>query len=131
MFSIFSCGYGTQNTNVLVTHGNGEPPKTLDARYVKNIMHYFDNPEKTLLNLIMGVTLDQREYFRNYRLTHKGKLLWDQINMSKWYARQLCSECDYTCCSRMNAPHLPFSCEFNDNETLASYANGIYDYYDV
>ena len=31
----------------------------------------------------------------------------------------------------MNAPHLPFSCKFNDNETLASYANGIYDYYDV
>ena len=32
---------------VLTTHGDGEPPKTLDARYVKNIMHYFDNPEKT------------------------------------------------------------------------------------
>ena len=31
----------------------------------------------------------------------------------------------------MKAPHLPFSCEFNDNETLASDANGIYDYYDV
>ena len=31
----------------------------------------------------------------------------------------------------MNAPHLPLSCGFNDNETLASYANGIYDYYDV
>ena len=31
----------------------------------------------------------------------------------------------------MNAPQLPFSCEFNDNETLASYARGIYDYYDV
>ena len=31
----------------------------------------------------------------------------------------------------MNAPHLPFSCKFNDNETLASYANSIYDYYDV
>ena len=31
----------------------------------------------------------------------------------------------------MNAPDLPFSCKFNDNETLASYANGIYDYYDV
>ena len=31
----------------------------------------------------------------------------------------------------MNAPHLPFSCEFNDNETLASYARGIYYYYDV
>ena len=31
----------------------------------------------------------------------------------------------------MKATHLPFSCKFNDNETLASYANGIYDYYDV
>ena len=31
----------------------------------------------------------------------------------------------------MKAPHLPFSCKFNDNEPLASYANGIYDYYDV
>ena len=31
----------------------------------------------------------------------------------------------------MKAPHLPFSCKFNDNETLASYANGMYDYYDV
>ena len=29
----------------------------------------------------------------------------------------------------MKAPHLPFSCKFNDNKTLAS--NGIYDYYDV
>ena len=31
----------------------------------------------------------------------------------------------------MKAWHLPFSCEFNDNETLASYANGSHDYYDV
>src|SRR3954465_8244018 len=31
----------------------------------------------------------------------------------------------------MKAPHLPFSCKFNDNETLASYANGRCDYYDV
>ena len=31
----------------------------------------------------------------------------------------------------MSAPYLPFSCKFNDNETLATYANGIYDYYDV
>ena len=31
----------------------------------------------------------------------------------------------------MKAPHLPFSCKFNDNGTLAYYANGIYDYYDV
>ena len=38
----------------------------------------------------------------------------------------LCLRYDITCCSRMKAPHLPFSCKFNDNETLASYANGIY-----
>ena len=31
----------------------------------------------------------------------------------------------------MNAPHLPFSCKFSDNETLDSYARGIYDYYDA
>ena len=76
---------------VLATHGDGEPPKTLDACYVKNIMHYFDNPEITLFNYIMGVTLDQCEYFRNYRLTHKGKLLWDQIHILHWYARELCA----------------------------------------
>jgi len=79
----------------------------------------------------MGVTLDQCEYFRDYRLTKKGKLLWVQIYMLYWYARQLCLRYDYTCCSRMKSPHLPFSCKFNDNETLASYARGIYDYYDV
>ena len=31
----------------------------------------------------------------------------------------------------MKAPHLDFSCKFNGNKTLASYANGRYDYYDV
>ena len=116
---------------VLATHGDGEPPKTLDARYVKDIMYYFNNPEKTPFTYVMGNTLDQREYFRDYRLTHKGELLWDQTHMLHWYAWNLCQRYDYTCCSRMNTPHLPFSCKFNDNETLASYANGIYDYYDV
>ena len=33
----------------------------------------------------MGDTLDEREYFRDYRLTQKGKLLWDQIYMLHWY----------------------------------------------
>ena len=93
---------------VLATHGYGEPPKTLDARYVKNIMQYFDNPEKNPFNLIIGDTLDQREYFRYYHLTQKGKLLWDQIHILNWYARQLCLRNDYTCCSRMKAPHFPF-----------------------
>ena len=66
---------------VLASHGDGEPPKTIDDRYVKDIMYYFNNPEKTTFNYVTGVTLDQREYFRDYRLTQKGKLLWDQVNM--------------------------------------------------
>ena len=33
---------------VLATHGDGEPPKTLNAGYVKNIMYYFDNPENPI-----------------------------------------------------------------------------------
>ena len=116
---------------VLASHGDGEPPKTLDAAYVENIKYYFDNPDKSPFNLIMGDTLDHRKYFRDYRLSRKGKHLWDQIKMLRWYAWNLCLRCDYTCCSRMEAPHLPFQCEFNDNEIFASYANGIYDYYDV
>ena len=91
-------------------------------------MYYFDNPEKTPFNYVIRDTLDQCEYFRDYRLTQKGKLLWDQIHMLHWYAWELCSRYDYTCCSRMKAPHLPFSCKFNDDKTLASYARGIYDY---
>ena len=116
---------------VLATHGDEEPPKTLDDGYVWNIKYFFDNPDKSPFNMVMGYTLDQREYFRDYRLTQKGKHLWDQIKMLHWYAWNLCSIYDFTCCSRMEVNHLPFQCEFNDNETLASYANGVYDYYDV
>ena len=35
---------------VLATHRDGVTPKTLDSHYVKNIMYYFDNPEKTPFN---------------------------------------------------------------------------------
>ena len=38
---------------VLSVHGDGEPPKTLDARYVTEIVYYFDNPEKTPFNYVM------------------------------------------------------------------------------
>ena len=34
----------TKNLGVLATHGDGEPPKTLDYYYVKNILYHFDNP---------------------------------------------------------------------------------------
>ena len=43
---------------LLATHGDGKPPKTLDAHYVKDIMHYYYNSEKTPVNYIMGDTLD-------------------------------------------------------------------------
>ena len=76
-------------------------------------MYYFGNLEKTPFNFVMGDMLDQCEY-----LTQKGKQLWDLISMLRWYARQLCLIHDYNCCS-------------NANETLASYANGRYDYYGV
>ena len=57
---------------VLATHEDGVTPKTLDSHYVKDIMYYFNNPKKTPFNYVMGVTLDQREYFRDYCLTQKG-----------------------------------------------------------
>ena len=61
-----------KNLGVLATRGDEEPPKTLDARYVTDITYHFDNPKKTQFNLVMGDTLDQREYFRDYRLLKKG-----------------------------------------------------------
>ena len=88
-------------------------------------MYYFDNPEKTPFNMIMGVTLDQREYFRDYWLTQKGKLLQDQIYMLDWYAWNLCEIYDVTCCSEKPKKHLPYQCEF-DNGIVSSYAKGVY-----
>ena len=61
----------------------------------------------------------------------KGKLLLDQIHRLQCYAWNLCEIYDYTCCSRMDAPHLPFSCAFNENEILSSYAKGVYSYYNI
>src|SRR3954466_2801930 len=36
-----------------------------------------------------------------------------------------------TCCSNIDHKHLPFQCEYNENEKLSSYAKGVYDYFDV
>ena len=46
---------------VPATHGDGKPPKTLDSHYAEDIVYYFDNPEKTPFNIVMGDTLDQHE----------------------------------------------------------------------
>src|SRR3954462_5229059 len=61
----------------------------------------------------------------------KGKHLWDQIQTSYCYAESLCHIYDFTCYSRIDRKHLPFQCEFNENEILYSYAKGVYDYCDV
>ena len=79
----------------------------------------------------MGDTLDQQEYFRNYRLTQKGKLLWGQIQRLQCYAWNLCEIYDVTCCSENPKKHLPYKCEFIDNGIISSYAKGVYNYYDV
>ena len=38
-------------------------------------MYYFDNPEKTPFNYVMGDMLDQREYFRHYKKRHIRDIL--------------------------------------------------------
>ena len=47
------------------------------------------------------------------------------------YAWNLCEIYDFTCCSKNPKKHLPYLCEFNDNEILSSYAKGVYNYYDI
>ena len=47
------------------------------------------------------------------------------------YAWNLCEIYDFTCCSKNPKKHLPYLCEFNDNEILSSYGKGVYSYYDI
>ena len=63
----------------------------------------------------------------------RGKHLWVQIYKLNCFARNLCSTYDESycfnesfCCRRHK--HLPFQCDYNDNETLAAYAKGNYDF---
>ena len=71
---------------VLATHVDGVTPKTPDSHYVKDIMYYFNNPKKTPFNYVMGVTLDQREYFRDYRLTKRETIMGSNL-----YIEVVCS----------------------------------------
>jgi hypothetical protein len=66
-----------------------------------------------------------------HRLSQKGRHLWHQINCLLCYAWNLCEIYDFTCCSKNPKKHLPYLCEFNDNEILSSYAKGVYSYYDI
>ena len=79
-----------------------------------------------------GFPEEQQNYYKEYRLSEKGKHLWAQINKLNSLAENFCSTYDESwclnesfCCRRHN--HLPFECDYNDNEILASYAKGNYD----
>jgi hypothetical protein len=86
---------------------------------------------KNPTDLVEGKSLDEHAHYTRHRLSQKGKHLWDQIQTSYCYAECLCHIYDFTCCSKIDRKHLPFQCEFNENEILSSYAKGVYDYFDI
>src|SRR3954464_4656197 len=81
-----------------------------------------------------GFTEDQQKWYKEHRLSQNGIHLWKQIHQLYEYARNLCliyniSFCmDESCCF-MRHKHLAFQCEYNEDETLASYAKRNYDFY--
>ena len=82
---------------------------------------------------LSGFTEEQHNYYKEYRFSQKGKYLWEQISRLNYFAKNLCSTYDESycfneslCCRRHK--HLPFQCDYNDNETLAAYAKGNYDF---
>src|SRR3954471_4514480 len=83
-----------------------------------------------------GFTKDQQEYYKEHHLSQKGIHLWKQKHQLYEYDRNLCSIynisfCRDESCCFMRHKHLAFQCEYNDDETLASYAKGNCDFYDV
>src|ERR1043165_1233895 len=83
-----------------------------------------------------GFTKDQQRWYKEHRLSQEGIDLWKQIHQLYEYARNLCSKYNISFCSDesycfMRHKHLSFQCEYNYDETLASYAKGNYDFYDA
>src|SRR3954462_13353269 len=80
-----------------------------------------------------GFTEEEKYYYKEHRLSQKGKHLWEQIDKLNTIAREECSTYNVTycfdkscCCRRYK--HLPFQCEYNDNVTISSYVKGNYDF---
>src|SRR3954454_4899955 len=83
-----------------------------------------------------GFTEDQQKWYKEHCLSQKGIHLWKQILQLYEYARNLCSIynisfCRDESCCFMRHKRLALQCEYNDDETLASYATGNYDFYDA
>ena len=53
------------------------------------------------------------------------------IQTSNCHVDSLCHIYDFTYYSKIDRKHLPFQCEFNENEITSSYSKGVYDYFDV
>src|SRR4051812_20023963 len=109
-----------------------EPPK-----YGRMDMFHLDRLRsicaraKNPTDLVEGKSLDEHAHYTRHRLSQKWKHLWDQIHVSYRHAEFLCHIYYFTCCSNIDHKHLPFQCEFNENEILSSYAKGVYDFFDV
>ena len=110
-----------------------EPPKiyhTVEAFYLDHLRCLCAHAENPT-SLVEGKSLDEHAYFVRHRLSQKGKLLRYQINGLECYAWNLYEIYDFTCCSEDPKKHIPYQCEFKDNEILSSYAKGVYIYYDI
>src|SRR3954467_13471751 len=83
-----------------------------------------------------GFIEDQQKWYKEHRLPQKGIHLWKQIHQLYEYASNLCSIynisfCRDESCCFMRHKHRAVQCEYNDDETLASYAKRNYDFYDA
>ena len=81
---------------------------TPEAFYLDHLRYLCARAE-TPTSLVDGKSLDEHAHFVRHRLSEKGKLLWDHIQHLQCYAWNLCEIYEFTCCSRMKVPHLPFS----------------------
>src|SRR3954471_632256 len=83
-----------------------------------------------------GFTEELKYYYKEHRLSQKGKYLWEQIDKLNTISREVCSTYNVTycfdkACCRRRYKDLPFQCNYNDNVTISSYVKGNSDFYDV
>ena len=104
-----------------------DPLKVFYLDHLRSICARAETPT----SLVEGKSLKEHAHFVRHRLSEKGRLLWRQINCLLCYAWNLCEIYDFTCCSKNPKKHLPYLCEFDDNEILSTYAKGVYNYYDI
>ena len=88
---------------------------------------------KTRYSLIGWLTKDRENKLNEHLWSEKGKHLSLQVIKLHNFATDLCSTYDESCCFNESRccrkhKHIPFQCDYNDNETLASYARGYYDF---